>query len=1263
MTGNSRQIPFVGLRPFDSADHQWFHGRDREIATLLRKVRNNRFTAVVGASGSGKSSLVRAGILPPLTTEGWKAIIVKPGSAPIAKLALALSSASTDTTDDPLVKARLYWHDNKLRQSAFGLAEISRQLAPDAQRLLLVVDQFEELFRYGEEAQDMEKAAMEEESRAFVELLLTAASQNASRLHVMITMRSDFFGNCAAYAGLAEAVSASQYLVPLPRRDQLEEIIRAPVADTGGKMDEMLVQRLLLDVMEQIDHLPTLQHTLRRLWEVAQGEPRWLREQDYAAIGGMAGSIDVKAEQIVTVLQRAHKEDFITLERLMKAITALDEQGRTTRRPQKRSALLALVTEVLGDDKAADASLNRVLNALTSEDISFIQLGAGDDPEVDIGHEALIRSWRRLCGEDRHFKTGWLADEREDGRRWWDLVQRSKSRRLLHLSDVLHTRHWLKKNKIGSRWCDRYGDAWETIQQFLQNSLIRKGALALSIFSTVTLIVIISIVFAWANYQEKLRQEAETLRQARAGALAAAGYAQSFIDNGDTRLGALIALSVTPESRRSDDPSYVHEVGATLANALTRPIEIMRRRHNSEVLSVAFSPDGSRIVSSSVDNTLRLWDAHTGEAIGEPLSGQRSWVSTIAFSPDSSRIVSVSSDDLTLRRWDTNTAAAIGKPLHGHESWVTSAAFSPDGSRIVSGSLDSTLRLWDANTGAPIGKPLRGHKSRVTSVAFSPDGSRIVSSGEDKTLRLWDTHTGTAIGEPLRGHKNWISSVAFSLDGNRIISGSEGKMLRLWDAHTGAAIGKPLHGTASNIVFSPDGRRIVSSSSDKTLRLWDINTGEAIGEPLRGHESQITSIAFSPNGNRIVSGSSDKTLRLWNTLNNKAIGQPLYGHKNQVTSIAFSPDGNRIVSGSDDKTIRIWDVRSGAGIGKPLRGHKNWINTVAFSPDGNRIVSGSRDDTLRLWNANTGTAIGGPLYGHYDSVYSVAFSPDGNRIVSGSASYFHALLLWDFKTGIAIGDPLGGHGHYITSVAFSPDGSRIVSGSKDNTLRLWDADTGRPIGEPLRGHKNQVMSIAFSPNGSRIVSGSKDYTLRLWDANTGTTIGEPLRGHKNWINSVAFSPDGSRIVSGSTDNTLRQWDAKTGETIGEPLHGHSNSIYSVDFSPDGSRIVSSSDDKTVRLWDANTGTAIGEPLHGHGSSVTSVAFSPDGSRIVSGSEDQTLRQWDVRIFTASLKELADRAEKLCPLSLAERRQLHLVDPEAEAKAKPLTPDQRRACGD
>jgi len=590
---------------------------------------------------------------------------------------------------------------------------------------------------------------------------------------------------------------------------------------------------------------------------------------------------------------------------------------------------------------------------------------------------------------------------------------------------------------------------------------------------------------------------------------------------------------------------------------------------------------------------------------------------SVAFSPDGTRIVS-GSEDKTIRVWEARTGDAIAASFKGHTNWVNSVAFSPDGTSIVSGSSDHTIRVWDAVTGDPIAPPFQGHTGVVNSVAFSSDGTRIVSGSWDKTIRLWDARTGDAIGAPFEGHTNPVNSVAFSPDGTRIASGSYDNTVRVWDARTGDALTAPLKGhtnPVNSVAFSPDGTRIVSGSWDKTIRVWDACTGDAIGTPLKGHANLVNSVAFSPNGTHIVSSSWDKTIRVWDARTGVAIASPFQGHTNWVNSVAFSPDGTRIVSGADDNTIRVWEAPTDDAIAAPLYGHTDLVNSVAFSPDGRRIVSGSVDKSIRVWDARTGEVIAASFEGHTDSVNSVAISPDGTRIVSGSED--STIRLWDAFTGDSIAASFQGHTRKINSVAFSPDGTHIVSGSWDNTIRVWDARTGDAIAPPFKGHTNSVKSVAFSPDGTRIVSGSCDYTIRIWDALTGDAIVAPFEGHTNSVTSVAFSPDGTRIVSGSDDNTIRVWDARSGDAIATSFEGHTGDVHSVAFSPDGTRIVSGSEDNTIRIWDASTGDAVAPPFQGHANRVYSVAFSPDGTHIVSGSADKSIRVWDARIGEAT----------------------------------------------
>ncbi|EMD30831.1 hypothetical protein CERSUDRAFT_100947 [Gelatoporia subvermispora B] len=622
--------------------------------------------------------------------------------------------------------------------------------------------------------------------------------------------------------------------------------------------------------------------------------------------------------------------------------------------------------------------------------------------------------------------------------------------------------------------------------------------------------------------------------------------------------------------------------------------------HAGTVYSLAFLPDGTRVVSGSGDKAVRIWDARTGDLLMDPLEGHRDKVVSVAFSPDGAVVVSGSLDE-TIRIWNAKTGELMMDPLEGHGNGVLCVAFSPDGAQIVSGSKDHTLRLWDAKTGHPLLRAFEGHTGDVNTVMFSPDGRRVVSGSADSTIRIWDVMTGEEVMEPLRGHTGTVTSVAFSSDGTKIASGSEDITIRLWDARTGAPIIDPLVGhteSVFSVAFSPDGTRIVSGSSDKTVRLWDAATGRPVMQPFEGHSDAVWSVGFSPDGRTVVSGSGDKTIRLWSA---------------NAMDTMLSPDaassGTEIHDGTLSLSSRLGvlvdDDDSSPGTNMKPR------NIPSESPQGHggTVVSGSEDKTVSLWNAQTGSPVLDPLQGNGHLVTCLAVSPDGSCIASGSAD--ETIHLWDARTGRQVADPCSGHGGWMSSVVFSPDGTRLVSGSSDHTIRIWDVRTGRPVMEPLEGHSDAVWSVAISPNGTQIVSGSADNTLRLWNATTGDRLMRPLKRHSTQVLSVAFSPDGARIVSGSADATIRLWNARTGGAAMKPLRGHTNPVLSVSFSPDGEVIASGSMDTTVRLWNATTGVPVMKPLEGHSDAVHSVAFSPDGTRLVSGSDDNTIRIWDV----------------------------------------------------
>jgi WD40 repeat protein len=1224
--GEPERAPYRGWAPLEESDAAVFFGRDAQIVQGLDELRGMRASGVksllviLGPSGSGKSSFLRAGLLPRLRRDDRTFLamdIVRPERAVLTGehgLAAAVQALRTDVgLREPVlgdIKTACLASDvERLR----GWLEEARQVArarlldlpadQPAPTLVLPLDQSEELFN----------ADAGPQAPRFLQILAGLLRHEAGitpALMMAITIRADRYEPLQTAPELAEIQSVVfDQLKPMPP-GAYTEVVTGPArrASAAGQrliVEPALVERLLTDAAEGADALPLLALTLERLYRDF-GERGALSVADYAVMGGMAQVVQTEVDKLLAADPEARQTQLDILHDAF--IPWLATINPDNDQPMRR---LARYTDL-------PSASQPLIDAFVEKRLLVKDIRDGQ-AVVEVALESLLRQWRELAAwlreEGQDLKD---ADTLERAAADWQASDRNESwllegarlteaetlaatpgfrDRLDPARDFLHASRTRENDRIEG---ERQRQEAELQAAHKHAAALRKRAGILGAVMALTVIVAVGAVI--------LGVQADTARQ-------------QAVRQRNEATGLRLATEAQPMFAGSRSGGYVRALQQLLAaHALApKPTEgalldaAVARRDLLKIIEKpgtwALSPDGTRIVTGSADNTLRVWDVNTGQPVGPPLTGHTDTVWKVAFSPDGRRIASGGADK-TVRVWDAATGQPVGPPLTGHTEAVWSVAFSPDGRRIASGGADKTVRVWDAATGQPVGQPLTGHTDQVNSVAFSPDGTRIVSGGADKTVRVWDAATGQPVGQPLTGHTDQVNSVAFSPDGTRIVSGGADKTVRVWDAHTGQPVGQPIIAHADlvlSVAFSPDGRRIASGGADKTVRVWDAATGQPVGQPLTGHTDQVKSVAFSPDGTRIVSGGADKTVRVWDAHTGEPIGEPLTGHQDTVAGVAFSPDGTRIVSRSWDNTVRLWNADPGQPLGQPLTGHTDPVFSVAFSPDGHRIVSGGFDNTVRLWNADTGQPVSQPIIGHADRVMSVAFSPDGRRIASGG--FDNTVRLWNAASGQPLGDPFTGHTDTVFSVAFSPDGRRIASGGADKTVRVWDADTGKPIGQPLTGHTGPVGSVAFSPDGTRIVSGSADNTVRLWNADTGKPLGDPLTGHTASVLSVAFSPDGTRIVSGSDDDTVRLWDADTGKPLGQPHTGHTDQVDSVAFSPDGHRIASGSADKTVRLWDAETGQPLGDPLTGHTGFVYSVAFSPDGHRIVSGSADKTVRLW------------------------------------------------------
>jgi WD40 repeat protein len=1073
--------PYCGLRPFEPGDHRRFFGREPLRQTLRQRVEAaaaGQFPALqvmAGASGSGKSSLLRAGLLPALPPERWEITRVRAGEA--------------------------------------GALEVARSArASPGKNRLLVVDPLEEAFtRLGEGER--------------VELLhaLWAASQARERGTVVLaTLRVDYLGRCAEVrlgegGPRLDAVlfeGERLLLVPEMTAGELREAIERPARQQGLMLEEGLTERLLQDVERQPGGLPLLAHALERLWRLREG--RWLKHSAYQALGGVAGALAQELDRLYLGLGEDERHQVRRL--LVELVDVREGAAPFTCQRVWREQVRPFEERAR---RAFDMALGRLVEG------RVLVLGGGDGGEIfiEVAHEALLRHWGPLAE--------WIRDGQERRRKRLELRAGEEAwrahRETEHAEDyLLHGRRLEDALEFQQA---HPGELDEQVRQFIDASQERADRLAWEARRHQEQLQ----DFARLIVADKLRGEDPTAallvllevrepEQHLAWTQAALGVLQQPIASavlrghgGPVRAAALSADGRWVVTASRDGTARVWRADGT-------GVPRVLAEHSGEVLAVAFSPDGRRVVTASADRTARVWPVEGGWG-PEVLTGHMGEVVAVAFSPDGQRVVTASRDG-TARVWRAD-GAGLPVVLRGHEQGVVAAAFDPAGERVVTASRDGTARVWRADgRGEPAVLP---HPGDVRAAVFCTDGTRVVTASVDGAVRVWRAE-GQAEPIQLRSDSGFVNAVAFSPDGGLVVSAHADGMVRLWRADgKGGEMRLAGHtGEILTVAFSPDGRWVVTASRDGTARVRRTD-GEGQPADLLGHTDEVLSASFSSDGERVVTASRDGTARVWRW---RAEPQALTLRRRAgaVQDVAFSPRGELLASAHADGTARVW--RLGGDTDKVLlKGHWAEVRTVAFSPEGERVVTASLDGTARVWRVD---GAGEPvvLQGHTGRVVTAAFSPDGERVVT--ASWDGTARVWRAD---GHGEPvvLRGHTEFLRTAAFSPEGERVVTASDDGTARVWQAD-GR--GEPvvLQGHTGRVVTAAFSPEGKRVVTASDDETARVWRADGQ---GEPvvLKGHEQAVVSAEFSPDGARVLTASQDKTVRVWPAEgRGEAV--VLRGH-----------------------------------------------------------------------------------------------------------------------------
>ncbi|MCI0399447.1 MAG: protein kinase, partial [Chloroflexi bacterium] len=1141
--------PYRGLYAFREEDAPFFFGREAFTDRLARTVAEKSMASVIGPSGSGKSSVVFAGLVPRLREEGeWIIVEARPGSRPFYNLAAALLphlEPEMGETGRLLETQRLA---EALQQEQLALADvIGRVVQKDANktRLLLVVDQFEELYTLCTDGE-----ARRRFPNALFEAIHTAREQNTFRLTLVLTLRADFMGQALADRPFADALQEADVKLGPMTRAELGRAIESPAGKQNVSFEAGLVERILDDVGEEPGNLPLLEFALTLLWERRHG--RRLTHAAYEAVGRVEGALARYADEVYETLDEADKE------RARRVFTQMVRPGEGTEDTRR------LATR-------AELGENDWVLAQRLADARLVVTGRTPDGQetAEVVHEALIRGWGRLLewmNNDRAFRAWqerlraairqWESSDRDEGallrgvplgeaEEWLQRQDRDLSklereyiktgiaqREQRAAEREAQRRRELEAAQLLAEEQQRRAEAERQRADEHARATQRFRTLA-TVLAVVFLLAVMAAIFAIGQ-----RQDAVQEAQARATEVVVRSTAEANAETSAglavTRAAEALEAQVTAEAER-----FRADGAAGEALAAKEEAEQERDRADAQAqlaLSRQLAAQSTTLLGPQFDLALLL--SLEANNIVESTEAQGSLLTALQTNPN------------------------IVTFLRGHRGIVQSVTFSPDGRYLASAGADGLVFLWDLSGDRPPAGPLRqfaGHDPAqlVNKVVFSPDGRWLATASDDLTARIWDVASGEAI-QTLSGHSQWVQSIA----------------------------------------FSPDGQLVATSSGDRTAIIWEVATGQPL-QTLRGHTGFVWDLAFSPDGSQLATAATDTTLILWDATTGQLL-RTLAGHQNGVFGVAFSPDGRLLASAGADNNLILWDVATGEMVHEPLQGHVAGLIGVAFSPDGQQVASASNDSTVRLWDVATGGQI--TLFGnHTAGVPAVNFSPDGRMLASGDGNGL--IILWDVSPdGPSFGDSVGGHDGSATYVSFSPDGTLLASSGADSTIRFWDPASGEPVGQPITHAlriTEPVISLALSPDGSLLASGSANGTMVIWNMTTGQPVTSSVTAQANGVTTLLFSPDGQFLVSGGRNGVVLVWDAASGALVSPGLTGHSGPVTALAVSADEQYVASASQDGTVVIRpasDIDAGQGQGDPLtytSALSTVVLSLAFSPD----------------------------------------------------------------------
>lgn len=1208
--------PFKGLEAFQQTDASFFFGREQLIKkslSALKPGRSRRFLAVVGASGSGKSSLVRAGVIPQVRSgaipgsDAWRMAIFTPGDQPVRSLATRLAPLLPEEVDADAVQKALH-------TGADGLSRVAQRLMTDTApgaMLLLVVDQFEETFTRATEAGAAE----------FIALLHHAATMSGGRCIVAITMRADFFDRLGRYPEFAELFEADQLLIVTEMTpSNLLRAITGPADAVGLLYEEGLADRILEDVRRQPGSLPLLQYALTELYTRREG--RRLTHAAYDAIGGVEQALARHAEGIYLRLGIGQQD---TMRRILLRLIEVVEDGTATRRKVARQDLSFMgvsdqaVQEIVDRLTAADSRL-----LVTSREIrTSVNQTASATVWVEVGHEALIREWTRF--------QGWIMEDLEDLRLGADLLKAATDWQatskdpayLLSGSRLTNAEEWLDTadaNAVQREFIRASVDAREHREAVEREQSVREltlqkrstnrlrafvGVLAAALILTAGLVLFAFSERDRANQNAIIAAQNEAAAQAnaelaqqnlaRSNSFALSALADRALSDGDSELA--VALAVEANLIATSPPP---QSSLTLAEVAFAP----GTRQNFEpagtsIAAIALSRDESLVLAAGSEN-VTLYDSRTGEAVRTLGTAAITNATAVTLSPDGrTALVGTSGGIITAYSVENGAEIKVWKSEQGRA--INSLAYDSSGNRVVSADNNNRVIVWDDS-----GNEIRRFSADRALAAFWPlDENVVISAGRDGLINAWDIPRGVSV-KRLKAALP-ILALALSPDGEFALTGGAGAtddataLVALWrldgiDRSADPATGVPAdvtlparefigHGTPSEshgVGFGSDGARVVSVADDGQLIIWDTDSGDVAASFTVSGDSNLRALAISADGeNALSAGETDgaAVLRLWD-MSSAAVVTDMRGHTGRAVGV-FIPEAEgvarTILTGgreddpqdpADDQlknSLRVFDIASGRTV-QQLTGHEGLVISVDVSPDGTRAVSGSQDQTVRVWNIADGT---GEIVGRYEgargAVNGVVFMPDGLSVVSISRSGQITQWAADEPRQIrAFTDPADPEPAALQTLALSRDGRFLLTGGDSRVVRLWDTSSGALV-RTFTIEDRAVRSLGFSPDASQLIVGSVNGSLTLF-AIDGPVV-RTLSGHSRSVLSAAFA-DAKTLLTTGFDGTMRVWDLQSGfevrrfDTADEPTI----SLQAGTLSADGQTVLTGLSDGRMRLW-------------------------------------------------------------------------------------------------